>query len=182
LNSLLQEVTEVSAPLFDGVYKIVSILDDKKVLEVKGGKANVGTPVDLWQDNDKPHQRWQLLTKVDEENSEIFYIIGHPESGLAMEAPGRAGLPWEAKEYAGTGIVLRGYQSNGGDQRHRQWKLKSVSGKQDIYTIVNRRSGLAIDVEHGDPKKGVIKQHALWNAPDDRQRWQLFRADTSTAG
>jgi hypothetical protein len=57
-----------------------------------------------------------------------------------------------------------------------------VSGKQDIYTIVNRRSGLAIDVEHGDPKKGVIKQHALWNAPDDRQRWQLFRADTSTAG
>lgn len=78
----------MSAPLFDGVYKIVSILDDKKVLEVKGGKANVGTPVDLWQDNDKPHQRWQL-TKVDEENSEIFYIIGHLESGLAMEAPGR---------------------------------------------------------------------------------------------
>jgi hypothetical protein len=166
-------VTAVSAPLYDGVYKIVSLLDGKKVLEVKGGKANVGTPVDLWQDNDKPHQRWQL-TKIDEENGEVFYTIGHPGSGLVMEAPGRAGLPWEAKEYAGTGVVLRGYQSNGGDQRHRQWKLKPVSGKQDIYTIINRRSGFAIDVEHGDPKNGVIKQYALWNAPDDRQRWELI--------
>lgn len=74
---------------------------------------------------------------------------------MVVEAPGRKGVPWGAKEYADTGIVMRDHQHDGGDQRHRQWKLASVSGKQDIYTITNRRSGFVIDIEHGDPEKRV---------------------------
>lgn len=42
MNSLLREVIEVSVPLSDGVYKIVSLLGNKKVLEVEGEKAKLG--------------------------------------------------------------------------------------------------------------------------------------------
>src|SRR5919202_5243893 len=103
----------MSAPLPDGVYKIVSLLDDRKVLEVMGEEAHDGTPVDLWENNDKQHQQWRL-TKVGEENGEAVYTIGHPGTGMVMEAPGRQEAPWEAVEkYRGTGIVMRAYQSNG---------------------------------------------------------------------
>src|SRR5918998_1679309 len=44
----------------------------------------------------------------------------------------------------------------------------------DVYMIINRLSGLVIDVEHGDAEKGAIKQYASWKAPDDRQHWKLI--------
>ena len=155
----------MSAPLPDGVYKIVSLLDDSKVLEVMGEEAHDGTPVDLWENNDKPHQQGQL-TKVDEENGEAVYTIGHPGTGMVMEAPG----PWNA----GDPVVMRNYDQNGSsDQRHRQWKFQPVSGKQDTYKIVNRRSGLAIDVKDGRNSNEVdVKQYALWD-DDGRQQWKL---------
>lgn len=74
-----------SMQLTEGQYKIVSVLTGK-VLEVEGERPNDGTRVDQWQDNDKPHQRWQL-SKVDEDQGQVFYTIGHPNSSMVMEAP-----------------------------------------------------------------------------------------------
>ncbi len=49
-----------------------------------------------------------------------------------------------------------------------------MTGKTDVYTIVNRNSGLVLDDEYGqtDPP-APVKQYASWNAPDGRQQWQL---------
>jgi hypothetical protein len=119
----------------------------------------------LWQDHRKPHQRWQL-TRVAEESGEVFYTIGHPNSPMVMEAPG----PWKP----GDPVVMRNYDQNG-DKRHRQWKMVPVPGPtDDVYMIINRLSGLVIDVEHGDAEKGAIKQYTSWKAPDDRQHWKLI--------
>src|ERR687894_3217832 len=97
----------VSVPLPEGEYKIISALSGK-VLEVEGEKANDGSRVDQRQDNDKPHQRWQL-TRVAEEHDETFYMIGHPNSSMVMEAPG----PWEQ----GDSVVMRLYTQGNDDQR-----------------------------------------------------------------
>ncbi len=154
----------MSGQLSDGQYIIESMMLSKKVLEVEGEKANDGTRVDLWQNNDKPHQRWQL-TKVAEDKGEIFYVIKHPNSSMAMEAPG----PWKQ----GDAIVLRDYEQ-GDDKRHRQWKRVPIPGQTDVYKIVNRLSGFVIDVEGGASGTRQIKQYASWYAPDDRQHWKLI--------
>jgi hypothetical protein len=65
---------------------------------------------------------------------------------------------------------MRRYEPSG-DQRHRQWKFEHAA--DNIYKIVNRRSGLVIDVEHGK-SDAEIKQYISWNAPDDRQHWRLI--------
>src|SRR6476661_2569451 len=108
----------VSGQSPDGQYVIESVLLSKKVLEVEGERANDGTRVDLWEDQGKPHQCWQL-TKVAEESGEVFYAIGHPNSPMVMEAPG----PWKP----GDPVVMRNYDQDG-DKRHRQWKLVPVPG------------------------------------------------------
>src|SRR5918997_323666 len=160
----------MSGQLSDGQYIIESMMLSKKVLEVEGEKANDGTRVDLWQNNDKPHQRWQL-TKVAEDKGEIFYVIKHPNSSMAMEAPG----PWKQ----GDAIVLRDYEQ-GDDKRHRQWKLVVVAGQTNAYKIVNRLSGFVIDVEGGASGTKQIKQYASWPAPDDRQHWKLMPVTPGT--
>lgn len=174
----------VSVPVSDGRYKIVSVLSEKvgkdvKVLEVCGVKANEGTPVDLWKDNNGLHQRWQLikvdedqgqvfLDEEDEDQDQVFYTIGHPNSSMVMEAPGPH---WGGPKGKGVGVAMRSYE-HGGDQRHRQWRLEHVV--DNVYKIMNRRSDFVLDVEDGDLDKGAIKQQESWNAPDDRQHWRLI--------
>jgi hypothetical protein len=165
----------MSGQMADGQYIIESMLPSKKVLEVEGEKANDGTEVDLWQDNDKPHQRWQL-TRVaeDQDKGEVFYTIGHPNSPMVMEAPG----PWRR----GDPIVMRDYGHDGGDKLHRQWKLVPVLDQTNVYEIVNRRSGFVIDAEDGEPGTGQIRQYESWfKAPDGRQHWRLRTTVTPTA-
>lgn len=171
----------MSMQLPEGKYKIISTLGPK-VLSVNGETANDGTAVIQWQDQDKPNQRWQL-TKIAEEGSDIFYTIGHPNSSMVMEAPG----PWKR----GNAIVMRRYEHDGSDQRHRQWKLESVPGEPDVCKIINRRrpfdgddENFVIDVTDGD-REGTnnIKLQPSWKKfpqdhPGDRQHWKLVRVST----
>src|ERR671916_476998 len=138
----------VSVQLPEGRYKIVSELSGK-VLSVNGGIANDGTEVVQWQDDNQPNQQWQL-TKIAEEDGYVFYILEHPGSGMVMEAPG----PW----VRGVPVVMRLY-TDGGDQRHREWKFEPVHGKQNVYKIVNRRrpfndpdeGPFVIDIQYANP-------------------------------
>lgn len=154
----------MSGQLPNGKYVIESVLRGGQVLEVEGEIANDGTRVDLWQDNNKPHQRWQL-TEVTDDSGDSFYTIGHPGSPMVMEAPG----PWQR----GDPIVMRDYERDGGDRTHRHWKLISGPGHLQYYKIMNRRSGLVIDVEGGISGTGQIKQYESWDAPDMRQYWDI---------
>jgi hypothetical protein len=154
-----------STRLPDGRYKIISVLSGK-VLEVRGEKANDGTPVDQYDDHDKPHQRWQLR-RVAEQSGEDFFVIEHPNSSKAMEAPG----PWNA----GDPIVMRDYEE-GEDKSHRQWALEPVPRREGVYIIRNRRSHFVIDVE-GGTDSGKIKQYGFWDPHDGRQRWKLILAE-----
>jgi hypothetical protein len=158
----------VSTQLQDGQYKIVSALSGK-VLEIRGEGANDGTPVDQYDDNNKPHQRWQLR-RVVEENGEAFFVIEHPNSSKVMEAPG----PWNP----GDPIVVRDYEE-GDDKSHRQWKLEPVPRQEEVYTIRNRRSNLVIDIE-GGADSGQVKQYESWDSHDGRQHWKLILAEHST--
>ncbi|MGH8602600.1 MAG: RICIN domain-containing protein [Gammaproteobacteria bacterium] len=153
-----------TVPLADGQSIIESPSEPfrKKVLEVKGEKANDGTLVDLWENKEKPHQRWQL-TKVDEEGGSVYYKIEHPNSSLVMEALGRP-------QANGNSVVMRNYDQN---KKNHQWKFVPVSGQTGVYQIATREGGLVIDIEHGTGGAGEIKQYRSYPHRDARQHWKL---------
>lgn len=175
----------MSEQSLDGEYAIESMLDDRVVLEVKGGSANDGTFVDVYSNSDNPPwQRWRL-TKVDEEAGKAFYTIGvSGEHDPAMKAPPvmEAPAPWEPGDH----ISMREYtppeHKPDDDLRHRQWSFDPVPGRPNIYTIVNRRTKRCIDVKDGKistesngKKCGEVIQWELHaDASGSRQNWNQY--------
>lgn len=146
--------------------KIVNV-HSQLVLEVKGAARGDGGLVQQFTDTGKSHQQWRLAVVDQDKTGENLYKIENVHSGKVLEVaeqalkPGMSILQWTHDRKA----------------LHHQWKLIPVVGKQDVYKVMNRNSGLVLDDENGrvDPP-APVKQYASWNDPDGRQQWQLVPA------
>jgi hypothetical protein len=146
------------------VNEIVKIVNEysQLVLEVEGEATTEGTRIEQYTDTGRDHQRWRL--KPAGPGNEGFYNIENVNSTMSLEVVGYSTEP-------GAEIVQRPY---GPGPLHRQWTLVPVTGKTDVYKIVNRNSGLVLDDVDGQrDAPAPVRQYETWN-DDGRQQWKLI--------
>jgi len=138
------------------------------VLEVEGEATTEGTRIEQYTDTGKDHQRWRVKS-VGSDNEGPLYNIENVHSGMSLEVVGYS-------RENGTEVVQRRYDSS----PHRQWTLVPVTGKEDVYKIKNRNSGLVLDDVGGqkDPP-APVRQYGSWT-DDGRQQWKLIRVAKTT--
>jgi hypothetical protein len=116
-----------------------------------------------------PSQRWEIHRVIYN-----YYAIVNAHSRKALDVPGGLSTP---------GLTLQQYTWHGG--LNRQWRFNRRAGADgpelpspDTFQIVNRATGMALDVPNGASRDGVqIQQyppHRIQTPLDGRnQRWIL---------
>jgi hypothetical protein len=134
--------------------------DSGKVLDVAPSDTSKnGTQARLWDRNNQPHQRWQIVALPDQG---FVKIVSLPH-GLVLDA--------EAADVKKKGCRVILWQWNG--KPHQQWRMQKVG---EYYKFFNRASGLVLDANGTDgTDKNGCRVH-LWedeNAPN--HMWKLVK-------
>lgn len=138
------------------VYKIVSKLDESKVLDVEGGQYAVedSTNIQIWDFVKNENQKWLIKSK----DGEITFVAYH--SGKAIDVAGGKG---------DRGTNIQQYSANGTDAQ--LWKLAQTED-DGYYRIISKLSGRALDVANGKAKNG--QNVRIWDCNStDAQKWKM---------
>ena len=138
-------------PFGDGVYTIVSAINNDMAIDITGGYYRNGTNIQIWKDNNVNTQKWLL-----KQNGDKTYTIANPDTGKVLDIAGGIMNP-------GTNIQL--WENNGSCAQ--RWHIDK---KDSEYVIVSACSDLVLDVAGGSSANGANVQ--LWTSNDTKaQRW-----------
>lgn len=148
--------------VFNGTYKLVSLLNENFVMDVKNGSSTNGANIQLYKDNGSNAQKFRFSYQPDG-----YYIITNISSGKAVDCAGAG------REY-GTNIQL--YEQNSSSAQ--RWKLTSVG--DGYYTLTCKCNGLLMDVKDARVMSNTNIQMFKSNG-SAAQRWKLVPVSDSTS-
>ncbi|MGT2711470.1 RICIN domain-containing protein [Streptococcus oriscaviae] len=151
-----QLAAQVGRSVSDGDYHIVSTADQNLGVDVQGANPANGTNVWLWDSVTSPHQ---IITVKHLGGGS--YTLVHKATGNSMDATS-----------AEPGANVNAYALHGAV--NQQWILKPNG---DSFEIVNRHSGLVLDIAGGKIAQGTNIQ--LWEANNSiAQKFKFVSVDT----
>lgn len=143
----------------DGIYRIKSALDTKKVLDVTNASMEAMANVQLWENNNSDAQKWQIT-----KNTYGFYTIKCIMSNKVLDVAGA--------NYANETNIQQ-YDENNNDAQ--KWKIERMSGA--YYKIKTKLNNFAIDVAYAKTDNGTNIQ--IYDATGDatNQRFVLEKLE-----
>ncbi len=125
-------VNAASKTINNGIYTITSAINNTSVVDVKGGKYQNNTNINLYEDNYTNAQKWQVTYL----NNGYYKIssIGNKNYNLDVKGAGKKNR---------TNVQL--YKNN--NTKAQQWIIKSTG--DGYYYIVSRCNNLYMDVKGG---------------------------------
>ncbi len=143
----------------DGIYRIKSALDTKKVLDVTNASMEAMANVQLWENNNSDAQKWQIT-----KNTDGFYTIKCIMSNKVLDVAGA--------NYANETNIQQ-YNENNNDAQ--KWKIERMSGA--YYKIKTKLNNFAIDVAYAKTDNGTNIQ--IYDATGDatNQRFVLEKLE-----
>ena len=136
-----------------GSFEIVNKLTGK-ALDISGGSASLGTPIEQNSLNGLSEQRWTFVPTPDG-----YYKITNAHTGKVLDVTGVS---------ADNGASIQEWDDIGG--KNQQWRVVPVNDVH--YMIVNRLSGRVLDVTNGSAlDEAPIQQWDYQGNP--QQLWSL---------
>lgn len=133
--------------LEDGIYKISSALNSKKVLDISGGSHNNGANLQLWNSDNVQQQKFQITYNSSGKYYEIKAL--HSKKALDVATNGKT-----------DGTNVWQYASN--NSNAQKWVLKDAGN--GYFYIVAVYSGLYLDVAGASTANGTNVQVYTGNA------------------
>ena len=141
-NSLneLKKIIDERKTVEDGTYILGASANSFQVLDTASASTANGVQFIMNGSNGSDYQKYKIVyhTETDLHN---YYTIQNLSTGKYLEASGGATT-------AGTAVVQNTW--NGKDEQ--KWRIEHISG--DIYRIINKKSGLAMDFGASRPANG----------------------------
>lgn len=144
----------------EGYYRIKTVLDTKKVLDVANGSMDNGGNVQLWENNNTDAQKWKI-TKTEDG----YYSIICLKSNLSLDV---------ANADFSENVNIQQWTHHGGDAQ--KWKIERIDKAQyRIGTVVNN---LYLTVTLGETDNGTnIKINSLQTVEQEKQIFMLEKLD-----
>ena len=139
----------------EGIYNIVSKLDEEKLVDIAGGSELRGTNIQLYENEELDTQEWKVLYDEDTD----YYTFLNEATNRVIDVDG-------AGEENGTNIQI--WYKN--DTCAQKWAISKVG---DYYVLYSGCSGLVMDVRGAEIYNGTNIQLFTYNGTD-AQKW-LFR-------
>ncbi|NEW09359.1 family 16 glycosylhydrolase [Paenibacillus sp. SYP-B3998] len=149
--------TAGSTPIQTGaVYKLIN-MNSGKALDIYAAGTADGTNVQIYTDNDKAAQKWQVFA-----NADGSYKLINPNSGKSLDVDG-AGIT------DGTNVQI--WSDNG--TAAQKWNI--VDNGDGSFKLINIGSGKALDVSSGAIVNGANVQ--IWSDNGTgAQKWRMIKA------
>lgn len=136
----------------DGTYKIVSILNQKMVIDVAGGSKNENANIQLYEDNGTEAQKFEITFGEDG-----YYTIINKNSGKAMSTK-------ENNMQSGGNV----FQGNEVLTDAQKWFI--MKNRDNTYTIYSKQSNLCLDIYNGE----AYNSNNIWEYTPNRSNAQKF--------
>lgn len=145
------------ANIQEGDYKIVSAMQDDRVMDVADGSTDRRANIQLYKDNGTEAQVFHIR-----KGSDGLYVISSKKSGLVFDI---------ANGSLAKGGNLWQYKVN--NTPAQKWFIQEAERKGYV-TIINRQSGLCLEAADGSTAKRTnIRQWSKKDTPE--QQWKLVR-------
>lgn len=142
----------------DGTYTLTNIASGKG-LDVEGGRASSGTPVQIYDLNNTPAQDWNIAR-----DSEGYYSLRNVASGRYLDVR-------DGNTRMGSGVQI--WDGNGSCAQ--KWSIVTHGSN---YHILSKCSGYALDVMWGQVSNGTKLQ--LWDKNTSGAQLWSFKNKEST--
>lgn len=138
--SIQAEASETDQPIADGMYKVVSAIDNEYVWDIDNAATNDGANLQLWRDNDTNAQKFTFTYDADG-----YYTITNINSGKAIgcsedDFTDNVNMQQSALKQADT----------------QRWKL--IKSENGYYTLTCKSNNMAADVSGGVAENGTNMQ------------------------
>lgn len=160
-----QTEIDVEQPIEDGMYKVVSSIDNEYVWDIANAATEDGGNLQLYTSNNSDAQKFTFTYL-----SDGYYFITNVNSSKAIECSG---------EGAASSVNIQ--QSSFKNTDVQCWKLTSTG--DDYYTLTCKANGLAADAAGGIAKDGTNMQvYQLNNTPAQEFRLVRIIGDEAASG
>jgi hypothetical protein len=162
--SLLTDDNKGTIPVSDGVYELVSAVNDASVLSVEQGGTADATKVVLRTNSHRNSQRWQVVKIADN----TYRIRPMNAPGLTLDVTGSG-------TDNGTQVIIYSEGAIGDDDDNEKWKITPVGDGyyriQPLHALVS-----SLDVNAANSADGTKIQ--IWTNNDtNAQKWKLVRVN-----
>lgn len=154
--------TESGRTVADGIYKVISAVDERYVWDISNGSDLDEANLQLWTDNDSDAQKFIFTYSADG-----YYTITNMNSGKVIECAGSSSQD---------GANMQQYSGNHTDAQ--LWKLTYM--ESGCYTLTCKCNGKVADVQGGIARRGTNMQMYRSNQTA-AQEFQLVEATENRA-
>ena len=161
-NAYLLPSGSNSGGISNGIYKLVSAINNKYVMDVNGASLSDYANVQLYEDNGSNAQKFEFIRQADG-----YYVIKNINSGKVLDCAGGG---------QADGTNIQQYTSN--FTAAQRWKVTSVGN--GYYTLTCKCNGLLVDVAGGRGANGTNIQMYAANG-SAAQKWKLVRTAASNS-
>lgn len=127
-------------PIADGMYKVVSAINNEYVWDIDNASEDDGANLQLWRDNDTNAQKFTFTY-----DSDGFYTITNINSEKVIEC--------SEDDFTDNANMQQGISRHADTQR---WKLMKT--ENGYYTLVCKSNNMAADVSGGFAESGINMQ------------------------
>jgi len=159
-NAYLLSSGSNSGGISNGIYKLVSAINNKYVMDVNGASLSDYANVQLYEDNGSNAQKFEFIRQADG-----YYVIKNINSGKMLDCAGGG---------RADGTNIQQYTSN--STAAQRWKVTSVGN--GYYTLTCKCNGLLADVDGGRGANWTNIQMYAANG-SAAQKWKLVRTTAS---
>lgn len=144
----------------DGVYKICTVLDKNKVLDISKGSTASGANVQIWNDSNVLQQKFIITADQDG-----YYSIRSLKSRKVLDVSGG-----ETEKYTN----VQQWESNSTDAQ--KWIIEENDG---YYRIISKVAGINLEVENGKTNNGT-NIRINYDNNSKNQKFNLIEIDEET--
>lgn len=155
----LVEIVEPSKTIEDGVYTISTALDNNKLLDVAGGKANNKTNIQIYSNNNTKAQKWIIKYL----NNGYYSITSKVDKSKCLDVDG-------GKFISGSNIQL--YTCN--NTEAQKWIIKDI--EDGYYQIITSKDSIPLDIAGANTTNGTNVQ-LYFNNLTAAQKFKLNKID-----
>ena len=152
-------IKESKKTIENGTYKILSLLDETKVIDVKDGLTTQGANIQLYVDNNTDAQKFEIQYGEDG-----YYTIINKKSGKAMST--------QDNNIKSGGNVFQGNQVSTDAQK---WIIQKNS--DNTYSIFSKQSELCLDIADAKNANGTNIWEYKYNGTN-AQKFRLLPIET----
>ncbi len=146
----------------DGIYEIVSVLDNDYILDIEGGTSFSDSPnAQIWYDRGAAMDTYELTYNKNTK----FYRIKHVQSGKYLDVSGGSKND-EAN--------VQAYNHNHDDSYAQQWAIRATGNNNNTYIIETRCSGFGLDVHNAIVNSGTNVKVKKGNSGGAAGQWRLI--------